>query len=169
MKCQNCGKVDHDEDAIFCESCGAKLINGNSSATLNETDMKMLNIIRVASQKDDVLAAFYARHECYRICKKETQRNDYGAYVEALQLDYFPKEFKKAEYGKTYNCLTAGLLLTVFAIIICVIIFICDYYTGFIHVDYFWIAYFIILTLMVSLIFFAVRMHEIAKCIKELK
>lgn len=167
MKCQNCGKVDHDEDAIFCESCGAKLINGNSSATLNETDMKMLNIIRVASQKDNVMAALNARLECYKICEKETQRNDYRAYVEALQLDYFPKEFKKAEYGKTfgiyYNILISSIAIFIIALMIFTIGAIFDDGVAML------VSVFMMLFLLGGVIISENKKNKIAKCIKELK
>lgn len=167
MKCQNCGKVDHDEDAIFCESCGAKLINGNSSATLNETDMEMLNIIRVASQKDNVLAALNARRECYKICKKETQRNDYRAYVEALQLDYFPKEFKKAEYGQTYEMYLSFLIVSMMVFIMGVILLPVSaiFDDGVATLA----SVFMMLFSSGGVIISENKKNKIAKCIKELK
>lgn len=68
-----------------------------------ELDAILLNIIRIGANKDDVLAAYRAQKKCYKICKKTTRRIDYREYVQCLQLDNFPIEFKKAELGRTYK------------------------------------------------------------------
>ena len=113
MKCPNCGEVNHDEDAIFCASCGAKMINKNNDVKLDKIDAAVLNIIRVGSNKENVLASYIARKKCYEICKEETKRSDYKEYVETLQLDYFPNEFKKAELGKSYAKSLLGVIITI--------------------------------------------------------
>ena len=76
--------------------------DGTIKRPYSELDTAMLNIIRVGANKDDILAAYKARKKCYQLCKERTKRPDYKEYVETLQLDNFPNEFKKAELGKKY-------------------------------------------------------------------
>lgn len=80
----------------------------------NELDTAMLSIIRVGASKDDILAAYKARKKCYQLCKESTKRPDYKEYVETLQLDNFPCELKKADYGWQYVKLLRCLVLTIF-------------------------------------------------------
>ncbi len=68
----------------------------------DELDKILMNVIRVGANKYTILAAYKARKRCYKICKRKTHRLDYREYVEGLQLDKFPVEFKKAEFGKSY-------------------------------------------------------------------
>lgn len=57
------------------------------------------NILEVGSHKISPLAAYKAQRKCFEIAKKEREI-DYKEYVERLQLDHFPMEFKKCEYGR---------------------------------------------------------------------
>ena len=74
--------------------------DGTIKRSSNELDLRMLNIIRVGANKENPLAAYRARKQCYKLCKKSTHRDDYKAYVEGLQLDHYPNEFVKAELGQ---------------------------------------------------------------------
>ncbi len=76
--------------------------DGTIERKSNELDAILLNIIRIGANKDNILAAYRAQKKCYKICKKETKRVDYREYVQGLQLDNFPSEFKKAELGRSY-------------------------------------------------------------------
>lgn len=85
--------------------------DGTIKRPYSELDAAMLNIIRVGANKDDLLAAYRARKKCYKLCQQTTGRLDYKEYVETLQLDNFPNELKKADYGKRYiNLLWGGVL-----------------------------------------------------------
>jgi len=66
-----------------------------------DLEASILNIIRVAASKDNLLAAYDARKSCYKLCKRAGCPNPIN-YVETLQLDNYPLEFKKAEYGRRY-------------------------------------------------------------------
>jgi len=85
----------------------------------DELDIALLNIIRVNANKDDILAAYKAREKCYKLCKESLNRKDYKEYVETLQLDNFPNELKKAEYGKRYVSLLKWLVLCIIIGISC--------------------------------------------------
>lgn len=76
--------------------------DGSIEQSSNELDTAMLNIIRLGASKDDILAAYNARKKCYKLCKKYAKRPYYKEYVQILQLDNFPNELKKADYGKQY-------------------------------------------------------------------
>lgn len=76
--------------------------DGTIERKSSELDATLLNIIRIGANKDNILAAYRSQKKCYRICKKETKRVDYREYVQGLQLDNFPIEFKKAELGRSY-------------------------------------------------------------------
>lgn len=67
----------------------------------SDLEASILNIIRVAASKDNLLAAYDAQKRCYKLCKK-AGRLDFRDYVETLQLDNYPLELKKAEYGRRY-------------------------------------------------------------------
>ena len=91
--------------------------DGTIKRPYNELDEAMLNIMRVGASKDDILAAYKAREKCYQLCKESAKRPDYKEYVETLQLDNFPNELKKADYGKRYVILVSCLALCVVVII----------------------------------------------------
>ena len=76
--------------------------DGSIEQSSNELDTAMLNIIRLGASKDDILAAYNARKKCYKLCKKYAKRPYYKEYVQILQLDNFPNELKKADYGTQY-------------------------------------------------------------------
>lgn len=78
--------------------------DGTVTRTMSDLDSMLLNITRASAAKSNVLAAYRARKKCYKICKKKSHgRDDYKEYVDCLQLDHFPAEFKKAELGKQYR------------------------------------------------------------------
>lgn len=87
--------------------------DGTIKRPYNELDTAMLNIIRVGASKDDILAAYKARKKCYQLCKESAKRPDYKEYVETLQLDNFPNELKKADYGKKYVNLIIWLMIPI--------------------------------------------------------
>lgn len=87
--------------------------DGTIKRPYNELDEAMLNIMRVGASKDDILAAYKAREKCYQLCKESAKRPDYKEYVETLQLDNFPNELKKADYGKQYVILVRWIVLCV--------------------------------------------------------
>lgn len=87
--------------------------DGTIKRSSNELDIAMLNIIRVGASKDDILAAYKARKKCYQLCKESAKRPDYKEYVETLQLDNFPNELKKADYGKRYVRFLWSFLISV--------------------------------------------------------
>ena len=86
--------------------------DGTIKRPYNELDTAMLNIIRVGASKDDILAAYKARKKCYQLCKENANRPDYKEYVETLQLDNFPNELKKADYGRRYVKLLWCLIIS---------------------------------------------------------
>lgn len=90
--------------------------DGTIKRPYSELDTAMLNIIRVGANKDDILAAYKARKKCYQLCKERAKRPDYKEYVETLQLDNFPNELKKADYGKKYVNLIKWLMIPVIII-----------------------------------------------------
>lgn len=98
--------------------------DGTIKRVSNELDVAMLNIIRVGANKDDILAAYKARKKCYQLCKESAKRPDYKEYVETLQLDNFPNELKKADYGKRYVRLLWSFLISV-VLSICSMLFGC--------------------------------------------
>lgn len=59
----------------------------------------LLNILEVGSHKMSVLSAYKAQRKCFKLAKK-SRSEDYKEYVERLQLDHYPGEFKKSELGK---------------------------------------------------------------------
>lgn len=103
--------------------------DGTIKRPYNELDTAMLNIIRVGASKDDILAAYRARKKCYQLCKESAKRPDYKEYVETLQLDNFPCELKKADYGWRYVKLLWCLALTI-------VLGICSFIFGCVWIDY---------------------------------
>lgn len=93
--------------------------DGTIKRPYSELDTAMLNIIRVGANKDDILAAYKARKKCYQLCKERAKRPDYKEYVETLQLDNFPNELKKADYGKQYINLRRWLILCIIVGVSC--------------------------------------------------
>lgn len=87
--------------------------DGSPGGTPNELDATLLNIIRVGANKENLLAAYRAQKKCYKICKKMTKRIDYREYVQGLQLDNYPAEFRKAELGRSYRKQFWWLLLLI--------------------------------------------------------
>ena len=102
--------------------------DGTIKRPYNELDTAMLNIIRVGASKDDILAAYKARKKCYQLCKESAKRPDYKEYVETLQLDNFPCELKKADYGWRYVKLLRSLALTI-------VLSVCSFIYGCMRID----------------------------------
>lgn len=75
----------------------------------HELDPVLLNILEVGSHKMSPLAAYKAQRKCFKIAKKEREI-DYKEFVERLQLDHYPKEFKKAEYGRRIVVLSCFII-----------------------------------------------------------
>ena len=70
-------------------------------------------VFLVEAYKNTKLSAYKARKLCFKICKKKKlNKNYYKTYVEAIQMYYFPKEFKKAELGKRYVVLRNWIICT---------------------------------------------------------
>ena len=102
--------------------------DGTIKRPYSELDTAMLNIIRVGASKDNILAAYKARKMCYKLCKDNAKRSDYKDYVETLQLDNFPHELKKADYGRQFvirrNIWLSLLFISIISIIVGVIMYI---------------------------------------------
>lgn len=116
-------------------------INGNyaiaEDGTIKRLDTAMLNIIRVGASKDDILAAYEARKKCYQLCKENANRLDYKEYVETLQLDNFPNELKKADYGKQYVNHRRWLILCIIVGVSCLGVGLWILYNYFMYSIYF--------------------------------
>ena len=65
----------------------------------DKLEAMLLNIIEVGSHKMNPLGAFLAQRKCFKIAKNE-RKLDYKEYVERLQLDHYPIEFKRSELGR---------------------------------------------------------------------
>lgn len=85
----------------------------------NELEPILLNILEVGSHRMDPLSAYKAQRKCFKIAKKEREM-DYKEYVERLQLDHYPSEFKKAELGRRLFIL---LYLTSFVLLFGLLLF----------------------------------------------
>ena len=101
----------------------------------DELNEALFNTMRLGACRYDLLAAYKARKKCYKLCQKQTSIPDYKEYVDVYQLDNFPDELKKADYGKQYVKL---LLWTVICAIICAItiVAIIDLFYGFADYGY---------------------------------
>lgn len=111
--------------------------DGTIKRPSNELDTAMLNIIRVGASKDDILAAYKARKKCYQLCKERAKRPDYKEYVETLQLDNFPNELKKADYGKQYVNFRRWLILCIIVGVRCLWLGLSLLYYNLIETTYF--------------------------------
>lgn len=111
--------------------------DGTIKRPSNELDTAMLNIIRVGANKDDILAAYKALKKCYQLCKESSKRPDYKEYVDTLQLDNFPNELKKADYGKQYVNLRRWLILCIIVGVSCLVIGLCVLYDNLMYRTYF--------------------------------
>lgn len=111
---------NHDLDSYDIIDNSPNSLKGEVS----KLDMRILNIMRIAAAKDGMLAAYKARKKCYRLCKKDTNQSDYKEHVQALQLDNYPLEFKKAELGRSF---VWWLLLGFFSIVLLPILGYCGY------------------------------------------
>lgn len=76
----------------------------------NELETVLLNILEVGSHRMSPLAAYKAQRKCFKIAKNEREI-DFKEYVERLQLDHYPVEFKKAEYGRRIVVLSYLIIL----------------------------------------------------------
>jgi len=84
-------------------------IHPNIDIGCNDEQTKvLLNILEVGSQKMGILASYKAQRKCFKIAKK-TRINDYKEYVERMQLEFYPREFKKTELGRRIVMLLCGL------------------------------------------------------------
>lgn len=140
--------------------------DGTIKRPYNELDTAMLNIIRVGANKDDILAAYRARKKCYQLCKESAKRPDYKEYVETLQLDNFPCELKKADYGWRYVKLLWCLALTI-------VLGICSFRFGCIRIRGNMIVGIISIVITIAICFFIKylfnKLSNISKTIKSIK
>jgi hypothetical protein len=79
------------------------------------------NILEVGSHRKSLLAAYRAQRKCFKLAKTERDI-DYKEYVERLQPDHYPKEFKKSELGRRLFTL---FILTGVALCLGSLLFIC--------------------------------------------
>ena len=146
--------------------------DGTIKRPYNELDTAMLNIIRVGASKDDILAAYKARKKCYQLCKESAKRPDYKEYVETLQLDNFPCELKKADYGWRYVKLLWCLALTIFLSIFS-FIYGCVYIYSCINYGVYMIEGIISIVITIAICFFIKylfnKLSNISKTIKSIK
>ncbi len=83
--------------------------DGTIVRPLSDVDNRLLDVIYVAANKSNVLAAYRARKQCYKMCKALTHAPDYKTHVDKLLLENNPNEFKKAEFGKKFVGWLIGL------------------------------------------------------------
>ena len=69
----------------------------------NDLEPTLLNILEVGSHKIGVLSSYKAQRKCFKLAIK-SRSEDYREYVERLQLDHYPNEFKKSEFGRRLSC-----------------------------------------------------------------
>lgn len=149
--------------------------DGTIKRPYSELDTAMLNIIRVGANKDNILAAYKARKKCYQLCKENAKRPDYKEYVETLQLDNFPNELKKADYGKKYVNLIIWLMIPIIIIALgCLSIGIALLYFWIDENDIGWMLAGIGFTLLSFISLFSLkyiirRLNSIAQSIKSFK
>lgn len=77
-----------------------KKVSGKVS---DKCEQMCLNTIRIGAQRNSIMAAYNARKKCYEIAKQHGHGLDFEEYVQGLQLDHYPVEFKKAEIGASYR------------------------------------------------------------------
>ena len=149
--------------------------DGTIKRPYSELDTAMLNIIRVGANKDNILAAYKARKKCYQLCKESAKRPDYKEYVETLQLDNFPNELKKADYGKKYVNLIKWLMIPVIIIALgCLSIGITYLYFWIYNYDSGWMPAGVGFTLLSFILLFSLkyivrRLNTIVQSIKSIK
>ena len=149
--------------------------DGTIKRPYSELDTAMLNIIRVGANKDDILAAYKARKKCYQLCKERAKRPDYKEYVETLQLDNFPNELKKADYGKKYVNIIKWLMIPVIIIALgCLLFGITNLYFWIDDNDIGWMPAGVGFTLfsfipLFSLKYIVRRLNTIVQSIKSIK
>lgn len=155
-----------------------KNVKMNSSLQAEETSMIMIkdelnealfNTMRLGASRYDILAAYKSRQKCYKLCRKQKYIPDYKEYVEVFQLDNFPDELKKADYGKRYVKL---LLCTVICAVTCVIVvvdFTCKlYYDNYLDDLAMW-AHLIIAAASGGMIYYLIsKMSTLSKSIRSL-
>lgn len=67
----------------------------------NELDHLLLSAIRESLGSDDILVAYKTRKRCYKLAKA-AGLSDYKSHVNGLMQEYFPKEYLKADLGRTW-------------------------------------------------------------------
>lgn len=92
-----CKQDNLEIEAFHIDDC----IN-NKTREVSELDQTILNIIRIGANQTGILAAYKARMKSIKLLKQQTSRVDCESYVDALILDFYPNEFKKAEQEKKF-------------------------------------------------------------------
>lgn len=92
-----CKQDDSEVEVFHIDDC----IN-NKTREVSELDQTILNIIRVGANQTTIFATYRARKKAIKLFKEQTSRVDSETYVDNLILDFYPKEFKKAEQEKKF-------------------------------------------------------------------
>lgn len=133
-----------------------------SERELTEQDKTILNIIRIGANRTNVTAACDARKKSIAFLRKNGKsRTESEIYVDALILDHYPDEFKKAESGKKYKKYSTLniALITVFAFLLVVLFNDLDD-------NYIEIMLFVLLCLLACMTFNLIKMNSIKKTFK---
>lgn len=109
-----CKQDNLEIEAFHIDDC----IN-NKTREVSELDQTILNIIRVGANQTDILAAYKARKKSIQLLEQQTSRVDCESYVDALMLDFYPNEFKKAEQEKKFFIYLFCLVLFIVPSFVC--------------------------------------------------
>lgn len=109
-----CKQDNLEIEAFHIDDC----IN-NKTREVSELDQTILNIIRIGANQTGILAAYKARKKSIKLLKQQTSRVDCESYVDALILDFYPNEFKKAEQEKKFFIYLFCLVLFIIPSFVC--------------------------------------------------
>lgn len=109
-----CKQDNLEIEAFHIDDC----IN-NKTREVSELEQTILNIIRIGANQTGILAAYKARKKSIKLLKQQTSRVDCESYVDALILDFYPNEFKKAEQEKKFFIYLSCLVLFIIPSFVC--------------------------------------------------
>lgn len=109
-----CKQDDSEIEAFHIDDCIK-----TQTREVSELDQTILNIIRVGANQTGILSAYKARKKGIKLFKQQTSRADSESYVDALILDFYPNEFKKAEQEKKFLPYLFCLVLFIVPSFIC--------------------------------------------------